>query len=309
MRILHSLDAFNAGGIAELVLRFGKNSKHTHSAWGYRGSLSPAMDEVGIITYEGGPSTDDKYDVLVEHTVGGWKGDDVFRWAKDRNMATVELMHSIHSSPTDPSLCDLHISVNRLAENLCLNFPHHTTINSYFETDQFRWWEHGNKIGKLCRLANEKRPHVFAELAKQFPEENFSLAGDGNMFAALNTNKSTNLEMIGWVTDLPNFYNKLKLFVHPTADESWCYSVAYAQAAGVPIICQDIPALRESTGGYAWFADSLTDFNNQIKRFLTNQEAYDLTHAARSWVVGKCNNIYEWDKTLEDVWKRVIVSI
>src|SRR5258708_16151315 len=110
MNILHRIDATNIGGIAELILRLHMHDKANHHAvWAYPGSMEKIMTDQGLIQWDSVPEhllNEKFFDVCVGHTVGGWSYDDTFDWAKSHGMKTVEVMHSIHKSPTNPSFVD-----------------------------------------------------------------------------------------------------------------------------------------------------------------------------------------------------------
>lgn len=300
MRVLHLLDNSNIGGIQEFIGRLYKASSHTHEFWAADGSMAPILRSWGMVLWSGAPPEWD-YDIVMGHTVGGWSHDSIFGFLREKGIKTIEVMHSNATSPTSPSLVDMFISVNNIALGMNQKFQGGRRIYPFVDTASFKPNEHGNKIGRLSRLVREKRPHDFTEIARQFSGEQFIMAGDGDLREELERTKPDNLEMAGWVRDFPNFYNQLKLFVFPTQDECASCSVAYAQAAGVPIICQDIPQLRESTGGYARFATNRDDFIAQIREFLKDPAWYPFVGEARDWVDKNFNNINEWDNLVTEV--------
>ena len=62
---------------------------------------------------------------------------------------------------------------------------------------------------------------------------------------------------LGWVSDddLPALYRGARLHLLSTAEETFGRSVAEAMACGCPCLLQDLPVLREVTGGAALFTD------------------------------------------------------
>lgn len=259
MRILHCLDNSNIGGIQGLILNLHENSIHDHEFWAADGSMAPYMRSRGMLLWNSGPPTGRVYEVVVGHTVGGWSYQDTFRWARQRGAKTVEVMHSNATSPTPPGLVDAFVSLNRIADGMNPNMPNRSTIYGIVEAGKFTGGR-GERVGRLSRLAGEKRPQDFVTIASRIPEAKFVMAGDGPMFSLLRSQAPPNLEMVGNVTNFPAFYGGLRLFVFPTQDECCCISVAMAQAAGIPVICQDIAPLRETTGGFAFFASSVEGF-------------------------------------------------
>jgi len=55
--------------------------------------------------------------------------------------------------------------------------------------------------------------------------------------------------------DLPALYSGADLFVFPSLIEGYGLPVIEAMACGTPVICSDIPALKETAGDAAWFVD------------------------------------------------------
>ncbi|MEY2880866.1 MAG: hypothetical protein RLZZ15_3246 [Verrucomicrobiota bacterium] len=65
------------------------------------------------------------------------------------------------------------------------------------------------------------------------------------------------VRFLGWVEDaaLPALYRGARAQVLATAEETFGRSVAEAMACGCPCVVQDLPVLREVTGGAALFCD------------------------------------------------------
>jgi len=66
---------------------------------------------------------------------------------------------------------------------------------------------------------------------------------------------------LGWVDDgwLPALYRHARAHISASAEETFGRNVLEAMACGCPNLLQDLPVLREVTGGAAW----LTDFVQQ----------------------------------------------
>ncbi len=72
-----------------------------------------------------------------------------------------------------------------------------------------------------------------------------------------------NVRFLGWVDDamLPALYRGARAHVLSTSEETFGRSVTEAMACGCPCVLQDLPVLREVTGGAALF----TDFADAMK--------------------------------------------
>ncbi len=291
LNILHTIDVFHTGGIAELILNFHMyDRKNRHDVWCYDGTLSDEARRKGLVIWNGAPPQELQdshyYDVVVSHTVGGWNHRDIFTWAKERGARTIEVMHSPAVSPTPSELVDGFVALNNIALSLNRHMPNAVCIYGIVPPDLFLVKRSGNLIGRLSRLADEKRPQDFLELARRFPNEMFVLAGDGQMYNQLFSSTSANLVMPGMLRDFPAFFAQLKLFVFPTRDECCSISVAMAQAAGIPVICQDIAPLRETTGGHAKFATGHEDFMKRVDEFFDPNQTgnwHHMANHARDW--------------------------
>ncbi|MDX1616238.1 MAG: glycosyltransferase [Candidatus Promineifilaceae bacterium] len=64
------------------------------------------------------------------------------------------------------------------------------------------------------------------------------------------------------------------LFILPSQDESFGLAAAEAQAAGVPVLCSDLPGLREATGGEAHFVapDDLESWIQSARQLLWDED-------------------------------------
>lgn len=303
MRILHNLDNSNRGGIQENILRLYKHSRHSHSFWAADGSMAGEMREAGMVLWNGGPPEGEHYDVVVGHTVGGWNNHDASRFSRNRGAKFVEVMHSNCRTPTDPGDCDGFIALNDITLRLNGHMPKAIRIYGIVEIPETII--KGDSIGRLSRLVDEKRPQDFLIIASAFRGEKFILGGDGPMAEQLKHDSPMNMTMSGWVRDFPGFFSKIKLFVFPTRDECSCVSVAMAQICGIPCVVQDIPPLRETTGGFALFANDVPDFASHVSRFLANPESYqEMAENGRLWATqnfGVPGTVGTWDDYLENL--------
>jgi glycosyltransferase involved in cell wall biosynthesis len=307
MRVLHIIDVTHAGGIGEFILMFYKHSKFDHQVKAYEGGFAPEMKAAGMSHWVDAPPKEIHFDVVVGHTAGGWSYDDTFAWAKERwGSKTVECMHSIHASPTNPAVVDGFISMSRQGLALNQHMPKAVCIHTMSN------WVRRNHtydvrlpVGRLSRVVPEKMPHVFAQVAAMMPSLKFLLGGDGTMLQQLKDLRIPNLEFAGWVRDFQSFYDRLGLFVFPTKDESCPMSLAMALNAGIPAIVQDTPALRETTNGLATFCNSASDFVDAIDGFYINPAPFmRLAEDAHDYAMnefGVDQVCRRWEKYLEAV--------
>jgi len=306
MDILHCLDNSNYGGIQELIFNLHKYDRaNRHSFWAADGTMAPEMRRGGMVLWPGGPPAEVDYDIVIGHTVGGWSHDNLSAWARERGAKFIEVLHSNFRSPTKPENVDAFVGVSHTTTALNSQFHRRECIYPIVQPELFQVGpKRGDYIGKLSRLVEEKSPREFIEIARYFPNEFFALAGDGNLREQILPSAPANLEWTGgMVRNFSVFYSQLKLFVFPTKDECCSVAVAMAQAAGVPVICQNIPALRESTGGYARFCSNIQDFTDIIAASLKFPDDFMPTISlAQDWawrnfrhevVIPKYNQLFE----------------
>jgi len=305
MRILHCLDVSHRGGIQELIFSLHKHSSHTQDFWAADGSMASEMRSAGMVLWNSGPPAEAEYDVVVGHTVGGWSHDNLSAWAHERGCKFVECMHSPATSPTLPENVDGFIALNKISASLNPSMRNVQVIYGILDAGAFKPYNSGSQIaGRLSRLAHEKRPLDFVVIANALRDLKFVIAGDGPLMQQVRELAPSNMAIAGWVRDFPGFYQQLRMFVFPTTDECMCMSVAMAQAAGVPVLCQDIPALRETTGGYAIFCKDVPDFVRSVREHWSSDKLVELGQAGREWAYSQFDigtTVCAWDHFLENV--------
>jgi len=92
------------------------------------------------------------------------------------------------------------------------------------------------------------------------------------------------LELTEWVhfpgfipdAELPAWYNAAELFIYPSLLEGFGLPVLEAMACGTPVICSDIPVLREIVADSAltFVATKEAELAAQINLLLTDRECY-----------------------------------
>lgn len=69
-------------------------------------------------------------------------------------------------------------------------------------------------------------------------------------------------------------YDDTRIIIVPSKTESWSLVAAEAMARGIPIICSDLPGLRENCGDAAIYAGSVLEYMNAIVAIDMNYEHY-----------------------------------
>lgn len=118
-------------------------------------------------------------------------------------------------------------------------------------------------VGAITSIVKYEGLDVLLRAIQSLPELTFLIVGDGSELPNLKVlaheldvedrvifaGKRPNGEILDW-------YRSIDVFVVPRIDTEVCRSVTplksvTAQAMGIPIVCSDLPALREVTGGLA----------------------------------------------------------
>lgn len=109
-------------------------------------------------------------------------------------------------------------------------------------------------IGNVSRFDEQKNQNLIIKAAsllkKEYPFIKFVLIGDGKLWEqskklASDLNLQSNILFTGEKRNLTDYYSLFDLFVFPTFWEGMPYVLLEAMACRLPIICSDIPSLKE----------------------------------------------------------------
>jgi glycosyltransferase involved in cell wall biosynthesis len=110
-------------------------------------------------------------------------------------------------------------------------------------TSTYRTTKPATQIAFVGRLSYEKGPDVFLRLAKQLPQYNFSMYGDGPMLEKISTSATDNLTLMGQVTSMNPHWPKISLLCITSREEGLPLVAIEALVRGVPVISFDIGGL------------------------------------------------------------------
>jgi glycosyltransferase involved in cell wall biosynthesis len=100
-------------------------------------------------------------------------------------------------------------------------------------------------IGTVARLSPEKNiPYIF-ELAKVMPNSRFVIVGDGPQKKKLNASCPDNVSLMGFKSDVENYYNIFDAFVLPSKMEGTPISILEAMASGATVYCSNVGAIPD----------------------------------------------------------------
>ncbi|MGL1956920.1 MAG: glycosyltransferase family 4 protein [Colwellia sp.] len=96
------------------------------------------------------------------------------------------------------------------------------------------------QVAFVGRLSFEKGPDVFIRLAKQLPQYDFSIYGDGPMLEEISANATNNVELVGHVTSMIPHWPKINLLCITSREEGLPLVAIEALVRGIPVISFDI---------------------------------------------------------------------
>lgn len=107
------------------------------------------------------------------------------------------------------------------------------------------------KIGMVCRLSREKGLMNFIKLARDFPQYDFLVVGEGDMRSVIENFVSEfnlqNFELLGFVDPekISDYLSTLDIFCVLSEYESFGIVAAEASYSGLPVIASNVTALPE----------------------------------------------------------------
>ncbi|MFB6228605.1 MAG: glycosyltransferase family 4 protein [Halobacteriales archaeon] len=123
---------------------------------------------------------------------------------------------------------------------------------------------------------------AMADIQPEYSDVYLVFAGEGPQRERLeekvrNNGLTNNVHFLGWLPsqkDVFAFYDAIDIFAFPSHYEGFGMANAEAMAAGTPVVCNDIPVLREVVGDAGILIDA-TDENelaNALKRLIRNPD-------------------------------------
>ncbi|MCP4322776.1 MAG: glycosyltransferase family 4 protein, partial [Alteromonadales bacterium] len=126
----------------------------------------------------------------------------------------------------------------------------------------------GQQIAFVGRISYEKGPDSFMALAKQFPEIDFHLYGDGPQLAELKSTSSTNLKCHGQQDDMSLVWPNIGLLVMPSRFEGLPMAALEAMARGIPVLAYNVGALHRliepEYNGWLVEPENMTELTKRI---------------------------------------------
>jgi glycosyltransferase involved in cell wall biosynthesis len=151
------------------------------------------------------------------------------------------------------------------------------------------------------RLVSHKHPEIIVELAKKYPEINFSIIGQGEMYdeiiMEIRKLNNTKLMQVPY-GEMPSIYQKYDVFVFPSTHEGFSNAVLEALASGLPVIAFKASSLdeiiKDQYNGY--LCDDLKKMGRKIEQIAHSQKILEqLSINARKSVLK-----FDWRKVIKE---------
>lgn len=148
-------------------------------------------------------------------------------------------------------------------------------VNNFIRMPATQHSTQAQQIAFVGRLSHEKAPDRFIGLAKQFPNCDFHLYGDGDMRQALEQSAPANVTLHGFQADMNNHWPHIALLVITSRFEGLPMSAIEAMAQGIPVLSLDVGALSTliSHAQNGWLAKDTTELNRYLTTWLNQSSA------------------------------------
>jgi glycosyltransferase involved in cell wall biosynthesis len=102
----------------------------------------------------------------------------------------------------------------------------------------------GLVVGWMARVTSVKNPHLALEVAKEFPEITFVIAGGGDLLAEIKASAGKNVKVIGWA-DSSVMWSAVDVVLSTSDNEGMPIALIEAQLAGLPVVATDVGSCSE----------------------------------------------------------------
>jgi glycosyltransferase involved in cell wall biosynthesis len=173
--------------------------------------------------------------------------------------------------PHEYSTNNIHVIYNAQATKEALNYPHNSIVLS--PPVDFKEFTpvpiNQRKYVTLINCNEDKGGNKLIELAKALPKVKFMgvIGGYGEQIKA----DLPNLTYHDYVEKIEDVLKETKILIMPSKRESFGQVATEAASMGIPVICTDLPGLRENLGDAGIYTD---DFKTEIAELLKNKEIY-----------------------------------
>jgi glycosyltransferase involved in cell wall biosynthesis len=130
----------------------------------------------------------------------------------------------------------------------------------------------------LINLNKNKGVEIFYKIAERLPSLNFlGIPGsyDQQILPTL-----PNVKLVESFLDMREIYPLIKILLMPSEHESWGRTATEAMCSGIPVICTDLPGLRENCGDAGIYIKDRNDIDEWVNQI--NKLQHNLNYSNRS---------------------------
>jgi len=99
-------------------------------------------------------------------------------------------------------------------------------------------------VGWMARVTSVKNPHLALEIAAQFPDTTFVIAGGGDLLKDIKSKAPKNVKVIGWA-DSSLMWSAVDVVLSTSDNEGMPIALIEAQLAGLPVVATDVGSCSE----------------------------------------------------------------
>jgi glycosyltransferase involved in cell wall biosynthesis len=99
-------------------------------------------------------------------------------------------------------------------------------------------------VGWMARVTSVKNPFLALEIAKEFPDIQFVIAGGGDLLTEVKSKAGKNVKVIGWA-DSSLMWSAVDLVLSTSDNEGMPIALIEAQLAGLPVVVTDVGSCAE----------------------------------------------------------------
>lgn len=170
------------------------------------------------------------------------------------------IVHICHNNHVRPTAGNIVYNTHHLAQEM--NLPLNSIV-VHPPTKRVQPEQHyGAKYITLVNCNLNKGGKMLIDLARNMPRYNF-LGIHGGYDKDQMRQPLPNVMYRAYNADGVD-YSDTRIVIVPSKAESWSLVAAEAMARGIPVICSDLPGLRENCGNAAIYANSVRDYMDAI---------------------------------------------
>lgn len=149
-------------------------------------------------------------------------------------------------------------------------------VKPWVDMKRFRFTPSNPRYITLINLNESKGGDFLIALARRMPDVSF-LAVEGGYGKQIKDERLQNIKYMPKTDRIENIYNQTKVLLVPSKLETWGRVAVEAMTAGIPVIVNDVPGLRECVGdaGLVCRREDLASWEQQIRRLLKTPSYYE----------------------------------